>query len=175
MNTRIRVLGIDPGYRLTGYGLIDTDGQQSRYVNSGKIPGVGSDSANRLKSIYFEIRRIVDEFHPDEVAVEKVFMHRNADSVLKLSQARAAAICGTFEHELVVYEYAARVVKKSVVGRGNADKVQVQHMVKALLGIETTLGADESDALAVALCHAHTRPLATRLEKNRVGAAGAQQ
>ncbi len=175
MTTRIRVLGIDPGYRLTGYGLIDTDGLQSRYLTSGKIPGVGSDSANRLKSIYFEIRRIVDEFHPDEVAVEKVFMHRNADSVLKLSHARAAAICGTFEHELVVYEYAARVVKKSVVGRGNADKVQVQHMVKALLGIETTLGADESDALAVALCHAHTRPLATRLEKNRVVAAGAQQ
>ena len=78
MTTRIRVLGIDPGYRLTGYGLIDTDGLQSRYLTSGKIPGVGSDSANRLKSIYFEIRRIVDEFHPDEVAVEKVFMQDKA-------------------------------------------------------------------------------------------------
>ncbi len=175
MTTRIRVLGIDPGYRLTGYGLIDTDGLQSRYLTSGKIPGVGSDSANRLKSIYFEIRRIVDEFHPDEVAVEKVFMHRNADSVLKLSQARAAAICGTFEHELVVYEYAARLVKKSVVGRGNADKVQVQHMVKALLGIETTLGADESDALAVALCHAHTQPLVRRLEQSRAVVAGTRR
>lgn len=175
MTTPIRVLGIDPGYRLTGYGLIDTDGQQSRYVNSGKIPGVGSDPATRLKSIYFEIRRIVDEFHPDEVAVEKVFMHRNADSVLKLGHARAAAICGTFERELVVYEYAARVVKKSVVGRGNADKVQVQHMVKALLGIEAVLGADESDALAVALCHAHTRPLGVRLENSQVVAAGTKQ
>ena len=97
MTTRVRVLGIDPGYRLTGYGLIDTDGQQSRHVASGNIQTAGADPATRLKSIYLEVRRVVDEFHPDEVAVEKVFMHRNADSALKLGQARAAAICATFE------------------------------------------------------------------------------
>ncbi len=117
MTARIRVLGIDPGYRLTGYGLIDTDGQQSRHVASGNIQTVSSDPATRLKSIYFEVRRIVDEYHPDEVAVEKVFMHRNADSALKLGQARAAAICATFGTEVVIYEYAARLVKQSVVGR----------------------------------------------------------
>jgi crossover junction endodeoxyribonuclease RuvC len=175
MTTRVRVLGIDPGYRLTGYGLIDTDGQQSRHVASGNIQTANADTATRLKSIYLEVRRVVDEFHPDEVAVEKVFMHRNADSALKLGQARAAAICATFGTELVVYEYAARLVKQSVVGRGNADKVQVQHMVKALLAIEAALGADESDALAVALCHAHTRPLARRLEQSRVALAGTRR
>ena len=175
MTARIRVLGIDPGYRLTGYGLIDTDGQQSRHVASGNIKGVSADPAARLRSIYFEVRSIVDEYHPDEVAIEKVFMHRNADSALKLGQARAAAICATFGAEVVVYEYAARLVKQSVVGRGNADKVQVQHMVKALLAIEAALGVDESDALAVALCHAHTRPLARRLEQSRAALAGTRR
>jgi len=175
LNKRIRVLGIDPGYRLTGYGLIDTDGQESRHIASGNIRTVSSDPAGRLKSIFFEVRRIVVEYHPDEVAVEKVFMHRNADSALKLGQARAAAICATFGHELVVYEYAARAVKQAVVGRGSADKVQVQHMVKALLTIEAAMGADESDALAIALCHAHTRPLARRLEQSRAALAGTRR
>ena len=159
MTTTIRVLGIDPGYRLTGYGVIDTDGQASRHVASGSFRATHADPALRLKSIYVEIRTVVERFCPDEMAIEKVFMHRNADSALKLGQAQSAAICATFGSEIAVHEYAARAVKQSVVGRGGADKEQVQHMVKALLGIETDIGVDESDALAVALCHAHTRPL----------------
>jgi len=159
----IRILGIDPGSRITGYGVIDTNGIKTRYVTSGCIRMADAALPKRLKEIHTGVRAVVKEFKPEQVAVELVFMHRNADSALKLGQARAAAICATFEEDIECFEYAARAVKQSVVGRGGADKFQVQHMVKTLLCLSAVPMPDESDALAVALCHAHHRPLTDRI------------
>ena len=159
-----RILGIDPGSRVTGYGFIDSNGAATRYVASGCIRTEGEDLPPRLRMIFDGVRALVLEFRPGEVAIEKVFFHRNADSALKLGQARSAAICATFADGVGVHEYAARAVKQAVVGMGGADKPQVQHMVRALLRLPSALAPDEADALAVALCHAHTRPLAARLK-----------
>jgi crossover junction endodeoxyribonuclease RuvC len=158
-----RILGIDPGSRVTGYGLIDSDGAEVRYVASGCIRTELAALAPRLRVIFGAVRKLVEEHQPQEVAVEKVFVHRNADSALKLGQARSAAICATFSDGIDVHEYAARAVKQAVVGQGGAEKVQVQHMVKVLLKVTTELASDEADALAIALCHAHSRTLAARL------------
>lgn len=152
-----RILGIDPGSRITGYGVIDSDGVQTRYVASGCIRLGDGDFPGRLNAIFDRIGELVAEFTPRDIAVEQVFMHRNADSALKLGQARAAAICGTFAGGTVLYEYAAREIKQAVVGRGSADKQQVQHMIKAILGLAESPSPDEADALAAAICHAHSR------------------
>lgn len=158
MRPRIRLLGIDPGSRVTGYGILDTDGQQSRHVASGVIkPLHAGEGAARLEVIYNEIGALIAEFTPAEMAIERVFVSRNADSALKLGQARAAAICATFGTDMPVYEYAAREVKQAIVGKGNAEKEQIQHMVRVLLSLDEQLPMDASDALGVALCHAHTR------------------
>jgi len=159
----MRILGIDPGSRITGYGVIDTDGLNARYIASGCIYAAEGPLPVRLKKIHAEMRTVVARFKPVQVAVEQVFMHRNADSALKLGQARAAAICATFDDDIECFEYAARAVKQSVVGRGSADKCQVQHMVKALLSLNAIPMPDEADALAVALCHAHQQPLNNRI------------
>ena len=158
-----RILGIDPGSRITGYGIVDSDGRSTRYVASGCIKCAAGEFADRLETIFVEVSARVADYSPDEVAIESVFVHRNADSALKLGQARAAAICATFGTGMDLFEYAARAVKQSIVGRGGADKQQVQHMVKALLGLKTLPATDEADALAVALCHAHSRPVNQRL------------
>lgn len=160
-----RILGIDPGSRVTGFGLIDADGSATRYVASGCIRTDAAAMPERLRAIFDGVRALVLEHAPQEVAVEKVFMHRNADSALKLGQARAAAICATFAHESAVHEYAARAVKQALVGQGGAEKSQVEHMVRALLRLPGGLAPDEADALAVAICHAHSRPLAGRLAR----------
>jgi crossover junction endodeoxyribonuclease RuvC len=159
----IRILGIDPGSRVTGFGVIDSNGPSTRYVASGCIRTGDGDLPPRLKVIFEGIRALVLEHAPREVAIEKVFMHRNADSALKLGQARAAAVCATFGADVEIHEYAARAVKQAVVGRGGADKPQVEHMVRSLLRLHAGLAPDEADALAVALCHAHSRPLTSRL------------
>lgn len=158
-----RILGIDPGSRVTGYGLVDSDGASTRYVASGCIRTQGEALPPRLKAIFEGVAALVAQYRPGEIAIEKVFVHRNADSALKLGQARSAAICATFADSVTVHEYAARAVKQAVVGQGGADKDQVQHMVRALLKLPAALAPDEADALAVALCHAHSRPLAARL------------
>ncbi len=163
MSEWTRILGIDPGSRVTGYGLVDSDGATTRYVASGCIRTEGDELPPRLQMIFEGVRALVLEYRPGEVAIEKVFVHRNADSALKLGQARSAAICATFADRVGVHEYAARAVKQAVVGQGGADKSQVQHMVRALLRITSALAPDEADALAVALCHAHTSPLKSRL------------
>jgi crossover junction endodeoxyribonuclease RuvC len=158
--TARRILGIDPGSRITGYGVIDSDGVRSVRVTSGAIRAAERDQtpfADRLRAIHDGVAAIVAEFQPGEVAIERVFMHRNADSALKLGQARAAAICATFGLSLPVHEYAPREVKQAIVGTGAAEKSQVAHMVAVLLGWRGATGADEADALAIALCHAHTR------------------
>ena len=153
----MRIFGIDPGSRITGYGIIDTQGNKSIYVGSGTIVTKGKEFHERLHVIFKEIETLTAQNQPHVVAIENVFMHRNADSALKLGQAKAAAICGTFKSGLTVYEYAAREVKQAVVGKGSAEKEQVQYMVKIILGIKNReLRLDESDALAIAICHAHS-------------------
>ncbi len=160
-----RILGIDPGSLVTGYGVIDSEGQKIKYVACGCVRTDGGEFTERLKIIYRDIGAIVQSFSPDEIAVERAFVHKNADSALKLGQARAAAICGTLVKDVPLYEYSPREVKLSVVGKGGAGKEQVQHMVKVLLGLKGELQADSADALAIALCHAHGRNLKLKLER----------
>ena len=151
-------MGIDPGSRITGYGIIDMDGPRSLYVASGGIQtNSGQALPERLKTIFEAVTEIVRFHQPKEVAVEQVFMHRNPDSALKLGQARGAAICAVVVAGLPVSEYAARSIKQAVVGNGAADKTQVQRMVALLLRLPEPLQADAADALAVAICHGHTR------------------
>lgn len=159
-----RVLGIDPGSRATGYGLVDTGSGTMRLVALGCIRTETANFPDRLKQIYDGVHAITREYRPDELAIERVFVHKNADSALKLGQARGAAICGALAAGLPVYEYAAREVKQALVGKGNADKFQVQHMVKVLLGLSETLQADAGDALGVALCHIHTQETQRRID-----------
>lgn len=158
----IRILGIDPGSRYTGYGVIDMDGNRACYVASGAVRVQGEDLAERLRIIFDGITQIVASHQPDEVAIEKVFMHRNADSALKLGQARGAAICASLSPPLPLSEYTPTQIKQAVVGRGHAEKGQIQHMVRVLLSLSATPQSDAADALAVALCHGHTRVLAAK-------------
>jgi crossover junction endodeoxyribonuclease RuvC len=158
-----RVLGLDPGSLRTGFGVIDCNARGEKHITSGCIRASGDDFAQRLRQIHEAVLAIVAEFRPDEIAVERVFMHRNADSALKLGQARGAAICAAVMRGAVVYEYAPRAIKLAVVGTGAADKAQVSHMVQALLTIAQPASADVSDALAVALCHGQARRSAQRL------------
>lgn len=152
-----RILGIDPGSRVTGFGVIETRGAGARYLASGCIRTGAGDLPQRLRAIYEGIRAVIIEHRPEEMAIENVFMQRNAEAALKLGQARGAAICAVVMHALPVYEYTPARIKQAVVGRGNADKAQVQHMVRALLGLPAAPQADAADALACALCHCHVR------------------
>jgi len=152
----VRILGIDPGSRLTGFGIVDSHGNGIKLVDCGSIATSG-EHADRLRIIFDAVARLVAHFQPQEVAIERVFVHRNADSALKLGQARAAALCATFAAQLPIYEYAARHIKKAVVGRGAADKAQVQHMMRVLLSMKELPEPDAADALAAALCHANER------------------
>ncbi len=162
--TTIRLMGIDPGSRITGYGIIDWDGPRSRHVASGCIQTASDRPVpERLKTIYEAVAAIIQAHRPMEVAVEQVFMHRNPDSALKLGQARGAALCAVVMAELPVSEYAPRAIKQAVVGGGAADKLQVQHMVRLLLNLPDAPQADAADALAVAICHAHIRQTQQRL------------
>ena len=166
---RLRIIGIDPGSRVTGYGLIDSDGSRLIHVDSGCIRAGDGDMAARLRRIYEGVGSLLSQWHPDELAVERVFLSHNADSALKLGQARATAICASFRLDLPVHEYAARSVKQAVVGTGGADKDQVAHMIKALLSMDTGPRGDEADALAVAVCHAHSRSAPAVLAGARAG------
>ncbi|MCW9025102.1 MAG: crossover junction endodeoxyribonuclease RuvC [Gammaproteobacteria bacterium] len=150
-----RILGIDPGSRITGYGIIDIQGKKAAWLNSGCIRVKGDDLASRLKDICLGVQSLLDEFQPDEVAIEQVFVHRNPDSALKLGQARGAAMGIVAMRSLPVSEYTPREIKKAIVGNGNAAKDQVQHMVMTLLGLSKLPQEDAADALAVALCHSY--------------------
>lgn len=160
MDTAIKILGIDPGSRVTGYGVIWVQGQQLRYISSGCIrtPAQG-DLAPRLQAIYQGVADLIYDHQPQEVAVEQVFFHRNARSALKLGQARGVAIAGATVQGAIVAEYSPRRVKQAVVGYGAADKAQVQQMVKRLLCLNGLPATDAADALAIAICHAHQRTL----------------
>lgn len=135
--------------------MLDTDGRRHAYVDSGCIRAGNGDLPGRLKVIFDGIRELVTRYKPDALAIEQVFMNKNADSALKLGQARGAAICAAMTEDLAVGEYAPREIKQAVVGTGAAEKVQVQHMVSVLLKLDATPQADAADALAVALCHSH--------------------
>ena len=151
------ILGIDPGSRKTGFGIIRVNGSRHEYVASGVIRLPVIALPDRLKIIFDNISEIIASHGPVEAAVEEVFMAKSAGSALKLGQARGAAIVACMRHELIVAEYTARQIKQAVVGTGAADKEQVQHMVKLLLKLPATPQEDAADALAAALCHAHTR------------------
>jgi len=158
-----RILGIDPGSRLTGFGVIDFIGDKGTYVASGSIASAKGEFSDRLKLIFRSVSEIVAEYRPNIVAIESVFVHKNAGSALKLGHARSAAICATFEHDVVVHEYAPREIKKAVVGTGSATKEQIQHMVIAILNLQGAPSPDAADALAAALCHGNRKALSSRL------------
>lgn len=163
MTERQRILGIDPGSRLTGFGVVDFDDERASYVASGSVHSHEGSFAERLRLIFRSVGEIVAEYGPQAVVIESVFVHRNAGSALKLGHARSAALCATFERDIAVFEYAPRAIKQAVVGTGAASKTQVQHMVMSLLQLERPPPPDASDALAAALCHGHQRRLHARL------------
>ncbi|MYM65019.1 crossover junction endodeoxyribonuclease RuvC [Pseudomaricurvus sp. HS19] len=151
------ILGVDPGSVKTGFGIINQLGSRHEYVTSGVIRMPAISLPERLKIIFDSLTQIIEEYSPQEMAIEQVFMAKSAGSALKLGQARGAAIVAAVNQMLPVSEYEARKVKQSVVGNGGADKHQVQHMVKTLLKLPALPQEDAADALAVALCHANTQ------------------
>jgi len=156
-NSKLRILGIDPGSRITGYGVIEIQGRRTVYLASGCVRVDDETFPERLRAIFDGIGEVMAEYRPGEIAIEKVFVQRNVDSALKLGQARGAAICAVMNRSLPIAEYSPAEIKKALVGRGAADKQQVQHMVKTLLQLIDSPTPDAADALACALCHSHTR------------------
>jgi crossover junction endodeoxyribonuclease RuvC len=148
---------------LTGFGVLDFDGDTPTYVTSGTVNSQNGTFPDRLKQIFESVGEIVAEYRPDIVSIETVFMARNAGSALKLGQARSAALCATFALDVAVFEYAPREIKQAVVGTGAATKEQVQHMVVSMLQLSATPSSDASDALAAAICHGNQRALQARL------------
>jgi crossover junction endodeoxyribonuclease RuvC len=170
----IRILGIDPGLGITGYGVVEKTGNVLAYVASGRIRSDEREPlAARLAVILEGLAEVIESYRPAEAAVEKVFVNVNPNSTLLLGQARGAAICAVVMKKLPVCEYTALQVKQSVVGQGHAKKEQVQEMVKRLLHLPAAPGADAADALACAICHAHggmgLGALSTRGRRVRAG------
>lgn len=155
----MRILGLDPGSRITGIGVIEGE----RLVAAECLDLGGGPMPERLAAVFAGIQAAIAEYRPEVVAIETVFMSRNAQAAIKLGQARGAAICAATAAGLAVHEYAPRLIKQAIVGRGGADKQQIQHMVRVLLRTGDVLQADAADALAVALCHFHTAQTAARL------------
>lgn len=152
------ILGIDPGSRITGYGLIQSFGHQLKYLDSGCIrTATDTGLSGRLYDIFSGIRQIMVSFKPDEVAMEQVFIHQNASTALKLGHARGAAMVAAASPDRAIAEYSPRQIKQAVAGYGAADKEQVRQMVVRLLALSSAPQIDASDALAVAICHSHAR------------------
>jgi len=158
-----RILGIDPGSVTTGIGIIDAESNRLIHVHHTDLKVVRDHFPDRLRAIFDQVSGLIHEYQPDEVAVEDVFVSKSAQAALKLGQARGAAICAAVAMSKPVAEYAPRLVKQAVVGKGSAEKQQVQHMVGILLNQRTQLQADAADALGVAICHAHHRGVNQRL------------
>ncbi len=151
------IMGVDPGSRRTGYGLIAVHGRRLSHIDSGTLHCGDGPMPARLLLIVQGLRRILELYHPQETAIEQVFMSRNVDSALKLGQARGAALVALADSGALIHEYAARQVKQAVVGSGAAEKSQIQFMVQRLLNLNQPLQADAADALAIAICHAQYR------------------
>lgn len=151
------ILGIDPGSRITGYGVVREQQRRLEYIDSGCIRSSNGTLSERLLQIFNGVCLLMEKYTPDEVAIEQVFMHKNVSSALKLGHARGVAMVACASHRVAVSEYAARQVKQTVVGYGAADKIQVQHMVVNLLTLSASPQADAADALAIAICHSHMR------------------
>lgn len=150
------IIGIDPGSRRTGYGVIRIEGSRHVYLTSGFLDLTRYSLSEKLRQIFLGLQEVIRTFQPNEAAIEQVFMHENPNSALKLGQARAAAIVAL---QIPIAEYSAKQVKKSIVGNGAATKEQVQYMVQRLLNLSFSLSPDAADALAIALCHAQARGL----------------
>jgi crossover junction endodeoxyribonuclease RuvC len=166
------ILGVDPGSRKCGYGLVEAVGTELRYVASGVIRVETLNFPDRLQAIFSNLTDVITEFRPSAAAVEEVFVGKSMSSALKLGQARGAAIVACATQGLPVHEYAARKVKLALVGTGVADKVQMQQMVKRLLKLSAVPKEDAADALSVAVCHAHTEHTLVRLAGVRSGRRG---
>lgn len=154
-DSRTRILGIDPGLAVTGYGVLDRNGNKLAYVTSGRIRTPGGDLAQRLRTILEGLGEVITAYRPAQVALEQVFVNVNPQSTLLLGQARGTAVCAAVLHDLPVAEYTALQIKQAVVGRGHARKEQVQAMVRRLLALDSDPSPDAADALACAICHAH--------------------
>ncbi|KTD65465.1 crossover junction endodeoxyribonuclease RuvC [Legionella spiritensis] len=161
------ILGIDPGSRITGYGIIREEKRSICYVDSGCIRTSEGQLSHRLLEIFDGICQLMDDYHPDTVAIEQVFIHQNPNSALKLGHARGAAMVAAASHRVPVSEYSARLVKQSVVGYGAARKEQVKQMVVHLLGLSSAPQNDAADALAIAICHSHMRHSVLALQRSR--------
>jgi crossover junction endodeoxyribonuclease RuvC len=153
---KVRILGVDPGSRRTGFGVIECRGADYVHVAHGCLNVGDALMTERLRLIFDGLQALIGEHQPAEVAVERVFVNRNVESALKLGQARGAALCAV-PRGLPVFEYAPRAIKLALVGSGAAEKSQVAHMISTLLRLPGRIGPDASDALAVAVCHAHSR------------------
>ena len=153
----MRILGIDPGLRVTGFGVIEQQNKQIKYATSGRIKTSGSDLSERLKEIVEGVGEVIAQYGPDVAAIEKVFVNVNPQSTLLLGQARGAAIAAVVMKNVTAAEFTALQVKQSVVGNGHADKSQVQEMVRRLLSLPAVPSTDAADALACAICYAHSQ------------------
>jgi crossover junction endodeoxyribonuclease RuvC len=159
---KVRIIGIDPGLRNTGWGVIEAEGSRLSYVADGTVHSdADAPLATRLLQIHAQLAEVLRSFMPDEAAIEETFVNKDARATLKLGQARGAAMLAPAMVGISVAEYAPNVVKKSVVGAGHAEKDQVKHMVKILLPRAEMNTADSTDALAIAICHAHHRGIQT--------------
>lgn len=162
-----RIIGIDPGSTVTGYAVIDGGAApRAQIIDCIRLPR--TDFPTRLGLIFDRLATVINEYRPEQMAIENVFVSRNASSALKLGQARGAAICAGASAGLAVAEYTPTQIKQAIVGRGHAGKVQIQHMVAILLGASGPLQADAADAAAVALCHAHHAHTSSRIHAARV-------
>lgn len=168
----MRILGIDPGSLITGFGIIDVDGPRYVHVHSGHIKVDGEALPEKLGVIFEAVRALVIEWQPQQVAIERVFMARNADSALKLGQARGAAICGAIGQVPTIAEYSPREVKLALVGKGSATKDQIQHMVRVLLKLTANPKPDQADALAIAICHSHMSQTLAKIPGARAARGG---
>ena len=164
----MRILGVDPGLRVTGFGIIESRAQNLQYITSGCIRTGQGEIGDRLKTIFEGLSNVVGKKSVDEVAIEKVFLNKNPQTTLSLGQARGAAICAVALRGFMPVEYTALQVKKSVVGYGHAEKKQVQLMVQRLLGLDKVPPSDAADALACAICHAGTLKVTKKIDSRRL-------
>lgn len=171
----MRILGIDPGSRITGFGIIECRGRENRYVTSGCIRVKGESLAERLQTIFEGISEVIETQGPDTLAIEQVFMHRNPSSALKLGHARGVAMVAGTLRGVPVVEYTPTQIKQAITGKGHAAKEQIQHMVTLLLNLPAAPAEDAADALAVAICHAHTRHTLERIPEATCRSGGRLQ